>query len=127
MMLPDYVKHKILDLAGESWTPLFEVTFCVRDCMPDRTVDEQIEVAKRFVHVMLAHGLLKLWYLRIAAREYRNKQVATELTKEERRREMNDRSNWLTRGLGDPDEKWVTIALTRAGEGRVYQGKLPDY
>ncbi len=127
MDLPDYVKHEILDNASEDWTPLFDVTSSVRACMPDRTVDEQIEVAKRFISVMLAHGIVKLCYDCLATSTNRNKRIGKDLTKEETRREMKERSNWLTHERRDPDERWVTIALTPTGEAAVHQGKLPSY
>ena len=120
------MKHEILELASEDWTGLHEVLGCVQACMPGRTVDEQMEVAKRFVHVMIAHGLVELWYVCIVSGKGASKRVGIELTKEEKRREMNDRSNWL-HGPRPTDERWVAIALTPAGEGRVFQGKLPDY
>lgn len=124
MKLPGYVMHNIIDLAVEDWTPLFDVTSEVRRCMGDRPVDEQIDAARLFVHELLAEGLVKLYYDCHAASINRNKRITEELTKEEMRREMKDRSNWLAHDPREPDERWVTIGATAAGEDAYAQGTL---
>jgi hypothetical protein len=122
-MLPLRVQEEIMDLAVEDYTPLFDITSIVKGVAPSRSPDEHIELARAIVHDLARRGYVKLYYdcLAKSTETYRH---AEELDQTEVNTEVENRDHWLYHERRPPDQRWVTIGATPAGEQALRGGEF---
>ncbi len=122
-MLPLRAQQEIMDSAVEDYTPLFDVTSVIRGVIPAQSIDEQIDLARRVVVGLIARGYLTLYYDCWAKSNEHYRHVES-LGEAEARMELGNRANWLFHERRAPDERWVAIGATAAGESALLSGEF---
>jgi len=122
-VIPKQTQQNIMELAVEDCTPFFDVTSTIRGALPNRTENELIDSARRFVIDMLSRGYIGLYYDCWAKSTEQHRHVE-DLSPQETVVELADRANWLYHKRRPPDERWVTIVATGAGERALLAGEF---
>lgn len=122
-MLPARAQQEIMELAVEDYTPLFDVTNVVKGVAASQSLDEQIDLAREFVSSLIARGYITLHYDSWAKSNETHRHVES-LCEAEVRKELSDRANWLYHERRPPDERWVAIGATPAGENALLSGEF---
>ncbi|QDV89698.1 hypothetical protein RAS2_07710 [Phycisphaerae bacterium RAS2] len=124
-LIPKRAYFEILDLASEDYTPLFDCTAVVRPYLAGCAESEVIDTAKRVVRNLLKREYLELYYDCLGKSKGGNRH-GEKLTPSQAAAELHAYENWLYHEPKEPDDRWVTVALTPHGENALASGEFAD-
>ncbi|MCZ6682117.1 MAG: hypothetical protein O7B26_02965, partial [Planctomycetota bacterium] len=115
MKLSD-VEKEVLDLAVDDYTRLADVFVEIKHCMPNDPEETHLRFARRMVSNFIKMGYARLYY---DDEGFEGRRTAQQLTKEETRKELLKKSNWIPSSTRQPF--YVSIGATDLGEKALQQ------